>query len=238
MSPLISLRSVQRTFGSGSVAVTVLHDVSLDIEAGERVAIMGPSGSGKSTLMNMMGLLDEPSSGSILIEDEDVSELSEDERARLRGRKIGFVFQSYNLLPRNTAIENVTLPLIYAGVGRRERFCRAAEALELVGMSRRAGHFPAQLSGGEQQRVAIARALVSGPSIILADEPTGALDSRTGAEILALFRSLNRSGQTVVLITHDAHVAAQCERTVRLQDGEIVGDVSAHPHVRLAGGRA
>ncbi|HEX5508462.1 MAG TPA: ABC transporter ATP-binding protein [Pseudolabrys sp.] len=238
MEPLISLRSVQRTFGSGPVAVTVLRDISLDIDLGDCVAVMGPSGSGKSTLMNMMGLLDQPSTGSIFIEGDDVSLLSDEDKAKLRGRKIGFVFQSYNLLPRNTAIENVTLPLVYAGVRRSHRFDRAAQALELVGMARRANHFPAQLSGGEQQRVAIARALVSDPAIILADEPTGALDSRTGAEILSLLRSLNRSGQTVVMITHDAQIAAQCERIVRLQDGEIISDAKARSLVRVAGGRA
>ncbi|MGU3336880.1 ABC transporter ATP-binding protein [Methylobacterium mesophilicum] len=223
--PLLALEAVHRTFRVGTVSVPVIRNITLGVEAGESVAIMGPSGSGKSTLMNMVGLLDRPTSGSIRLNDEDTARLSDDARARMRRDWIGFIFQSYNLLPRSTAVENVELPLIYAGIASRLRRLRARAALEAVGMSVRETHFPSQLSGGEQQRVAIARALVGDPAVLLADEPTGALDSRTGAEILALFHQLNRGGQTVVIITHDAAVAAQCARTVHLRDGEVVDDV-------------
>ncbi|MDP4002677.1 ABC transporter ATP-binding protein [Methylobacterium sp. NEAU K] len=222
---LLVLDAVHRTFRVGTVSVPAIRDVSLVIDAGECVAVMGASGSGKSTLMNMVGLLDRPTSGTIQIDGEDTARLSDDARARLRGGRIGFVFQSYNLLPRSTAVENVELPLIYAGVQPRLRRLRARAALESVGMSMRETHFPSQLSGGEQQRVAIARALVGDPAILLADEPTGALDSRTGSEILALFRKLNRDGQTIVMITHDAAVAAHCARVVQLRDGRIVADM-------------
>ncbi|MCJ2144218.1 ABC transporter ATP-binding protein [Methylobacterium sp. E-066] len=222
---LLALEAVHRTFQVGTVPVPVIRDITLGIEAGECVAIMGPSGSGKSTLMNMVGLLDRPTSGSIRLDGKDTARLSDDARARMRRDWIGFVFQSYNLLARSTAVENVELPLIYAGMEPRLRRLRARAALESVGMSARETHFPSQLSGGEQQRVAIARALVGEPAVLLADEPTGALDSRTGAEILDLVRQLNRAGQTVVMITHDAHVAAHCARTVHLRDGRVVGDV-------------
>jgi len=222
---LLSLEAVYRTFRVGTVSVPVIRNITLDVEAGACVAIMGPSGSGKSTLMNMVGLLDRPTSGSIRLDGEDTARLSDDARARMRRNWIGFVFQSYNLLPRSTAMENVELPLIYAGVEPRQRRLRARAALEAVGMSVRERHFPSQLSGGEQQRVAIARALVGNPAVLLADEPTGALDSRTGAEILDLFLELNRGGQTVVMITHDAAVAAHCARTVHLRDGVVVDDV-------------
>jgi putative ABC transport system ATP-binding protein len=232
MTVVVSLRSVCRTYRNGAVAVSAVRDVSLDIHQGERLAIMGPSGSGKSTLMNMIGLLDRPSDGAILLEGTDVSLLSDDEKSRLRAQKIGFVFQAYNLLPRYSAIENVALPQIYSGVDRRERLRRSEQALDMVGMLHRARHFPTELSGGEQQRVAIARAVVGSPTIMLTDEPTGALDSQTGAEILSLFRELNEAGQTLVMITHDASVAAQCKRTIRLHDGRIVADqthLAAHP---------
>ncbi|WP_256808317.1 MULTISPECIES: ABC transporter ATP-binding protein [unclassified Bradyrhizobium] len=222
--PLISLRSVCRTYRADGIAVTAVRNVSFDIDPGEILAVMGPSGSGKSTLMNMIGLLDLPSEGAIYLEGANVAELSEDRRSSLRARSIGFVFQSYNLLARHNAIENVALPLVYCGVGRKERLTRAEQSLEAVGMLHRASHFPRQLSGGEQQRVAIARALIASPLIVLADEPTGALDSRTGAEILALFAALNRSGQTIVMITHDPGIATQCRRTIRLHDGELVSD--------------
>ena len=222
---LLALDAVHRTFRLGTVSVPVIRDITLGVEAGECVAIMGPSGSGKSTLMNMVGLLDRPTSGSIRLDGEDTARLSDDARARMRRDWIGFVFQSYNLLPRSTAVENVELPLIYAGIASRPRRLRARAALEAVGMAIRERHFPSQLSGGEQQRVAIARALVGDPAVLLADEPTGALDSRTGAEILDLFHQLNRGGQTVVMITHDAAVAAHCARTVHLRDGRVVGDV-------------
>ncbi|WP_027536057.1 ABC transporter ATP-binding protein [Bradyrhizobium sp. WSM3983] len=222
--PLISLRSVGRTYRAGGIAVAAVRNVSFDIERGEILAVMGPSGSGKSTLMNMIGLLDLPSEGVIYLEGTNVADLSEDRRSTLRARSIGFVFQSYNLLARHNAIENVALPLVYCGVGHKERLARAEESLAAVGMVHRAHHFPRQLSGGEQQRIAIARALIASPLIVLADEPTGALDSRTGAEILALFAALNQRGQTIVMITHDPRIATQCRRTIRLHDGEIVSD--------------
>lgn len=227
--PLISLRSVGRTYRTDGIAVTAVRNVSFDIDQGEILAVMGPSGSGKSTLMNMIGLLDLPSEGAIYLEGTDVADLSEDRRSTLRARSIGFVFQSYNLLARHNAIENVALPLVYCGVGHKERLARAERSLEAVGMLHRARHFPRQLSGGEQQRVAIARALIASPLIILADEPTGALDSRTGAEILALFAALNQTGQTIVMITHDPAIATRCRRTVRLHDGELVSDETIAP---------
>ncbi|HXH43432.1 MAG TPA: ABC transporter ATP-binding protein [Bradyrhizobium sp.] len=223
-SPLISLQSVSRIYRTEGVAVAAVRNVSFDIAQGEIVAVMGPSGSGKSTLMNMIGLLDLPSQGAVYLQGANVADLTEDRRSSLRARSIGFVFQSYNLLARHDAIENVALPLVYCGVKRRERMARAEASLDAVGMLHRARHFPRQLSGGEQQRVAIARALIASPLIVLADEPTGALDSRTGAEILSLFAALNRTGQTIVMITHDAGIATQCRRTIHLHDGELVGD--------------
>ncbi|GJE36751.1 ABC transporter ATP-binding protein [Methylobacterium persicinum] len=221
---VVSLYGIHRTFRMGDVSVPVLHDVSLDIGEGECVAVIGPSGSGKSSLMNLVGLLDRPDSGQVLIEGIETGRLTPDRRAMLRNRRIGFVFQSYNLLSRHTALANVQLPLLYAGVGRSERRRRGEQALEAVGLAHRAGHLPSRLSGGEQQRVAIARALVTDPGILLADEPTGALDSRTGSEIIGLFHGLNRAGRTILLITHDPGVAAQCGRVVRLLDGRIVSD--------------
>jgi putative ABC transport system ATP-binding protein len=222
--PLISLRSVGRTYRTDGIAVTAVRNFSFDVEQGEILAIMGPSGSGKSTLMNMIGLLDLPSDGAIYLEGANVADLTEDRRSTLRAHSIGFVFQSYNLLARHNAIENVALPLVYCGVGHKERLARAEHSLEAVGMLHRAHHFPRQLSGGEQQRVAIARALIVSPLIVLADEPTGALDSRIGAEILALFAALNQTGQTIVMITHDPGIATRCRRTIRLHDGELVSD--------------
>jgi len=227
--PLISLRSVGRTYRTDGIAVTAVRNVSFDVDQGEILAVMGPSGSGKSTLMNMIGLLDLPSEGAIYLEGANVADLSEDRRSTLRARSIGFVFQSYNLLARHNAIENVALPLVYCGVGHKERLSRAEQSLEAVGMLHRAHHYPRQLSGGEQQRVAIARALIASPLIILADEPTGALDSRTGAEILALFAALNQRGQTIVMITHDPRIAMQCRRTIRLHDGELISDETIAP---------
>lgn len=221
---VVSLFAVSRTFRMGDISVPVLHEITFDIVQGECVAVVGPSGSGKSSLMNLIGLLDRPTSGQIVIDGIDAARLSADRRAVLRNRRIGFVFQSYNLLARHSALDNVQVPLVYAGVGRAERRRRAESALDSVGMGHRAGHLPSRLSGGEQQRVAIARALVTDPSILLADEPTGALDSRTGQDILALFRSLNRAGRTVLMITHDQDVAARCPRIVRLHDGRIVSD--------------
>lgn len=231
-APLLRLRSVYRTYRTDGLAVTAVRDVNFDIQAGETLAVMGPSGSGKSTLMNMIGLLDLPTEGSIYLEGANMADMTEDRRSQLRARSIGFVFQSYNLLARHNAIENVALPLVYCGVGRKERTLRAERSLESVGMLHRARHFPRQLSGGEQQRIAIARALIASPLIVLADEPTGALDSRTGAEIVALLCSLNTTGQTIVLITHDAGVAAQCKRTIRLRDGQVVADEKQIPALR------
>jgi putative ABC transport system ATP-binding protein len=202
--------------------VAAVRNVSFDIAQGEIVAVMGPSGSGKSTLMNMIGLLDLPSEGEVHLEGANVAELSEDRRSSLRARSIGFVFQSYNLLARHNAIENVALPLVYGGISRKARLARAEQSLQAVGMLHRAHHFPRQLSGGEQQRVAIARALIASPLIVLADEPTGALDSRTVA-------ALNRTGQTIVMITHDPGIATQCRRTIRLHDGELVSDETLVP---------
>ena len=220
---MIRLRDLTRVYASGDTAVHALAGVTIEIERGEFVAIMGQSGSGKTTMMNVIGLLDRPSSGEYHFEGLDVAGLSEDQRARLRGRAFGFVFQSYNLLPRMTALEQVELPLIYQGVRDRRR--RAAEALVRVGLQDRVMHQPTELSGGEQQRVAIARSLVVDPLVVLADEPTGALDTATGHEVMSLLAELvERQGLTVVVVTHEADVAAYAHRTVRMRDGRIVED--------------
>ena len=223
---LLVARSLTRLYGRGETAVIALTGVSFAIGPGEYVAIMGPSGSGKSTLMNLIGLLDRPSAGRLVFKSEDVTKLSPDRLAAIRNRDIGFVFQSYNLLARHTALENVEMPLVYAGVRRKDRTRRARAALAAVGLAERSGHWPGELSGGEQQRVAIARALVGDPALILADEPTGALDSRTGADILALFEALNAQGRTVVMITHDEAVARHARRIISLRDGAIVDDTA------------
>lgn len=204
--------------------VHALNGVTFCIAPGESVAVMGPSGSGKSTLMNLLGLLDSPSEGLYRIDGEDVKQFKPDQRAAIRNRKVGFVFQASNLLARSTALENVELPLVYAGVGTGERRRRAVDALEAVDLAHRSSHWPHQLSGGEQQRVAIARAIVNDPLIILADEPTGSLDSRTGLTILALFQTLNREGRTLVLVTHDKQVARHAARIINLRDGQLVSD--------------
>jgi putative ABC transport system ATP-binding protein len=224
MIPVIRTEGLGKTYSPGGEAVRALENMTLSIEAGECVAVMGSSGSGKSTLMNLLGLLDRPSSGGYWLEGEDVSQLGPDEQATIRNRKIGFVFQSFNLLARSTALENVELPLVYTGVGGGERRRRAGEALEAVGLGHRQSHWPHQLSGGEQQRVAIARAIVNDPLMILADEPTGALDSRTGLTILALFQALNQEGRTIILVTHDALVAQHAARIVTLRDGQLISD--------------
>ena len=233
---VISVRGLTRVYQTGGeVAVHALRGVDLDIEPGEFVAIMGPSGSGKSTMMNILGCLDQPTSGSYRLDGQEVSALSRDERAFLRNRRIGFVFQGFNLLPRTTALENVELPLLYRGVtDSRERHRQALEALEHVGLGRRVHHVPTQLSGGEQQRVAIARALVAEPALILADEPTGNLDTRTSDEVMELFRKLNQDrGMTLVMVTHEPDVAARCRRIVLFRDGAILGD--GPPEEILAG---
>jgi putative ABC transport system ATP-binding protein len=228
LSVLIDLRDVCKTYHTGMTEVHALRGVSLAVAAGEYVAVTGPSGSGKSTLMHLVGLLDHPTAGAYRLEGQDVGRLARAALARLRNEKIGFVFQGFHLLPRQTAWENVAMPLIYAGVPARQRRRRALAVLDRVGLADRAHHTPNQLSGGQQQRVAIARALVNHPRLLLADEPTGNLDSATGAEILAEFRRLHRDeGQTVVLVTHDTAVAAAADRAVTVRDGLIVSDTHA-----------
>lgn len=220
---MLQLQNVSKRYQKDQQAVVnALQDVSLDIRQGEFVAIVGPSGSGKSTLMNIMGLLDQPTTGSYKIDDREVENLDADELAKLRNRKIGFVFQSFHLLPRTTALENVELPLVYSD--RPDFGDRAFQALKAVGLEDRAKHYPGELSGGQQQRVAIARALVNEPEIILADEPTGNLDTASGKEIVSIFKELNRSGKTIILITHDREVARNAGRVLDIVDGKIVSD--------------
>jgi putative ABC transport system ATP-binding protein len=223
-APVIDVREASKTYELGQIRVRALRGISLRIERGDFVAIMGSSGSGKSTLMNILGCLDVASSGRYLIDGTDVSHMDEDELSDLRNRKIGFVFQSFNLVARTSAIANVELPLAYAGVNRADRRRRARAALAAVGMVNREQHQPSELSGGQQQRVAVARALVTNPALILADEPTGNLDSHSTEDVLRIFARLNHEGRTVVLITHEPDVAAQTKRVVTLSDGEIVDD--------------
>ena len=218
---LIQTKDLVKIYRMGDNDVRALDGVSVDIDRGEFVAVMGPSGSGKSTFMNLVGCLDRPSSGEYLLAGRRVSDLAGDELAEARNRHIGFVFQNFNLLPRTPAVENVELPMVYAGVPKGERRERALKILERLGLAERSGHHPGELSGGQQQRVAIARALVTGPSLILADEPTGALDSRTSKEIMALFQELNRQGMTMVLVTHDADIAAFARRVLHFRDGQV-----------------
>jgi len=227
--PLVRLEDVTKTYRMGDVEVQALRGVSLAIEYGEFTAIMGASGSGKSTLMNILGCLDRPTSGRYLLEGREVSGLSTEQLAEIRNRTVGFVFQSFNLLARTTALENVELPLLYAGVSAAERRSRAAEALGRVGLADRADHHPNQMSGGQQQRVAIARALVSRPGMILADEPTGNLDTRTSEEVMALFQELGRGGITVVLVTHETDIARFAGRVLVMRDGEVVSDAAQAP---------
>jgi putative ABC transport system ATP-binding protein len=236
-APVIELAGVTKVYGSGDLAVAALRGVSLVIREGEFAAIMGPSGSGKTTLLGIIGCLDRPTEGSYHLVGEEMSGLDETHRARVRGERIGFVFQAYNLLPRQQAYKNVELPLIYAGVPRRERRARVEEALQQVGLADRIDHTPNQLSGGEQQRVGIARALVVRPSVLLADEPTGNLDSASAEEVLALLERLNRDGTTIVLVTHSEEVAERAARIVRVADGLIVADGPVeHPlEIELAG---
>lgn len=222
---MIQVENLRKTYRMGDVEVHALRGVSFEIQAGEFVAIMGPSGSGKSTLMNLLGCLDTPSSGRYVLDGVEVGGLSPSELAQVRARELGFVFQQYNLLPRQTALRNVEMPLIYRGVGGSERHRRARMALEIVSMGERMHHRPNELSGGQQQRVAIARALVGSPSVILADEPTGALDTRTGDDIMRIFQRLNRDqGMTVIVVTHERDVAAFAERVIVLRDGVLVAD--------------
>jgi putative ABC transport system ATP-binding protein len=221
MTSIVSLDRVSRTFAMERVQVHALQDVSLEVQQGEFVAIVGPSGSGKSTMMNIVGCLDRPSSGVYRLAGTPVASLDDDGLARLRSRTIGFVFQSYNLLPRTSALDNVATPLLYQGVGRRERVSRARAALERLGLGDRLDHEPSELSGGQQQRVAVARAIVSDPALILADEPTGNLDSASGRDVLAVLHELHASGRTIVLITHDTDVAAAADRQVHIRDGRL-----------------
>lgn len=221
---IIELKDICKSYGSGTEEIQILRNVSLTVETGDFVAIVGPSGSGKSTLMNTIGLLDTPTAGSYILDGVKTDKLSDSQMAVVRNKKIGFIFQQFNLLPRLTALENVELPLIYAGVGKTERRDRAKKMLESLGMGARTDHRPSQLSGGQQQRVAIARALAATPALLLADEPTGALDSKTGTEVLELMIKLNDEGNTIVLITHDLHIAEHAKRVISIRDGEIVED--------------
>ena len=221
---LIDIRDITKVYEMGEEKVHALSGVTLGVERGEYVAIMGPSGSGKSTLMNLIGCLDTPTSGSYVLNGREVARMTDDELAAIRNQEIGFVFQTFNLLPRTTALQQVELPLVYSGLSRRERRERAARALEAVGLADRMNHHPNEMSGGQRQRVAIARALVNNPSILLADEPTGNLDSQTGAEIMTLFDDLNARGNTIVLVTHEEDIAAHARRIVRLLDGKVRDD--------------
>jgi len=224
---VILLQEITRDFKLGGQTVHVLKGIDLDIKRGEYVALMGPSGSGKSTLMNLLGCLDTPTSGTYVLADRDVSRMGEQELAEVRNQEIGFVFQTFNLIPRQTALDNVALPLVYAGIGKEERLERAAEVLRSVGLGDRMHHQPNQLSGGQRQRVAIARALVNKPSLILADEPTGNLDSTTSDEILKLFDEIHAAGNTLVVVTHEEDVARHAKRVIRLRDG-IIADAGSH----------
>jgi putative ABC transport system ATP-binding protein len=221
---LIETRDLWKTYQMGDELIHALRGISMQIERGEYIAIMGPSGSGKSTLMNLVGCLDTPSKGTYLLNGKEVSQMNDNELARIRNEEIGFVFQTFNLLPRATALHNVELPLIYAGVGKKDRIERAKTALDKVELTPRMHHRPNELSGGQRQRVAIARALVNNPSILLADEPTGNLDSKTGVEIMALFDRLHAGGNTIVLVTHEADIAAHAHRVVAIRDGGIEKD--------------
>jgi len=219
--PVVDLQEIQKTYGEGTNRHIVLDRVSLTIEAGEYVTILGPSGSGKSTLMNIIGCLDVVSNGVYRLQEQLVHDLSEDQLATIRNEEIGFIFQQFQLLPRMSVLQNVELPLIYAGVSRKERRARSLELLERVGLTDKADALPSQLSGGQQQRVAIARALVTRPTILLADEPTGALDQKTGKQIMELFESLSEEGKTIIMITHDVNIAKQARRIIRIEDGQV-----------------
>lgn len=230
MTSLIKLQDITKIYPMGEVEVHALAGLDLEIKKGEFVAITGPSGSGKSTLMHVIGLLDTPTSGKVYLEGKETSKLSEDELAVLRNTYIGFVFQSFNLLPRTSALDNVSLPLLYSGAGKEERQKRAKKALETVDLGDRLDHTSSQLSGGQQQRVAIARALVNNPSIIMADEPTGNLDSKSGQEIMNLLHDLNKQGNTIVLVTHEIDIAKGAKRIIEIMDGKIAKDLKNHKH--------
>lgn len=223
-NPLINITNIKRNFQLGSETIYVLKGIDLQINKGEYVALMGPSGSGKSTLMNILGCLDTPTSGNYILNGKDVSKMQDDDLAEIRNKEIGFVFQTFNLLPRTTALDNVALPMIYAGYSKSERNSRATEVLKQVGLDDRMDHQPNQLSGGQRQRVAVARALVNKPSIILADEPTGNLDSKTSVEIMNLFNDIHKQGNTVILVTHEEDIAKYAHRIIRLRDGIIESD--------------
>nr|WP_199003313.1 ABC transporter ATP-binding protein [Flavobacterium sp. ASV13] len=225
-NPLIKITDIKRDFVLGNEIVYVLKGINLEINKGEYVALMGPSGSGKSTLMNLLGCLDTPTSGRYVLNGKDVSQMRDDELAGIRNKEIGFVFQTFNLLPRTTALDNVALPMIYAGYSKSDRHARAVEVLKQVNLADRMDHQPNQLSGGQRQRVAIARALVNKPSIILADEPTGNLDSKTSVEIMKLFGDIHAQGNTVILVTHEEDIAAYAHRVIRLRDGLIESDTT------------
>jgi len=229
--PVISVRQLTKTYQMGTTTVRALQSVDLDIHLNEFVALMGPSGSGKSTLMNLLGCLDSPTNGEYLLGGEQVSKMDDNELAAIRNRRIGFVFQTFNLLPRLSALENVALPLVYAGISKEERIKKSRAVLELVGLGDRVDHKPNEMSGGQRQRVAVARALVNDPTIILADEPTGNLDSKTSAEIMEMFENLHKAGNTIILVTHEPDIAEHARRTVRLKDGVIESDQLNAPRV-------
>ena len=232
-APVVQTRDLEKVYKMGDVEVRALRGISLAIDAGEFIAVMGASGSGKSTFMNLVGCLDRPTRGAYLLNGEDVGDLSRDQLARVRGREIGFVFQGFNLLPRTSAIETVELPMLYQGISAKERHRRASEALSRVGLGDRIDHTPAQLSGGQQQRVAIARALVNRPTLLLADEPTGNLDSRTSVEVMGIFQELNDQGLTVLLVTHESDISDHARRVVTFKDGLVLSD-SRVEHRRIA----
>jgi putative ABC transport system ATP-binding protein len=228
-SPVIEIKNIKKEYVMGSQVIAALKDVSLSIDKGEYVALMGPSGSGKSTLMNILGCLDSPSAGSYKLNNTEVAEMSDDQLALVRNKEIGFIFQTFNLLPRLTALENVALPMVYAGMSKADRTKRAEEVMTMVGLQDRMTHKPNELSGGQRQRVAIARALVNNPSIILADEPTGNLDTKTSYEIMAIMEDISRRGNTVIIVTHEEDIARHARRIMRLRDGLIETDIANTP---------